>query len=87
MGLPVKAWLHDAMGRAAKKAAASPIPEKYLWNAVWWRLSAKESANPAAPISYAVNMVRLARDMASRPHHYRWKSPGKTDWQWMHFDG
>jgi len=74
--------LRDQMMRVGEKARLSPIPERYLWIAVWWHLHSKETANPAECIRSAKGLLRLAKDMAARPDHYRHKPGDKTDWEW-----
>jgi hypothetical protein len=76
--------LRDAMRDAAERARRVAPPERYRWIAVWWRLHARESADPATCWRYSRNQRRLYRDMLSRPEHYTsWMRPsGVTDWQW-----
>lgn len=74
--------LIDLMMKASDKARSLPPPERYLWIAVWWHLHARESAAPDQCLGYASGQLRLAKDMASRPEHYRKKPAFKTDWEW-----
>lgn len=80
MGQPL--LLRDQMIRVGAKARLSPAPDCYLWAAVWWHLRSKESRNPSEMLTYARSQLRLARDMAARPDHYRRRPVDVTDWQW-----
>lgn len=70
------------MIEANRRVRLTTPPEQYIWAAVWWRLHSKESANPKEPLGYARSLVRLAKDMASRPDHYKEKPTCLTNWQW-----
>lgn len=74
--------LQDLMMRAGEKARLLPAPERYLWAAVWWHLHSRETRTPDQCLGYARNQLRLAKDMAARPDHYRRKPSDKTDFQW-----
>lgn len=79
--------LRDLMATAGLRSRTLPPPERYMWSAVWWHLYSRETANPAECIGYAKNQLRLARDMAARPNHYRIKPSNKTDYQWSKVEG
>ena len=76
--------IHRTMHEVAERGRREGSPNCYYWHAVWWRLHAKESANPAEPRRYSRNQLRLFWDMKNRPEHYA--SPrrphGMTDWLW-----
>ena len=72
----------DLQIKAGAKARLLPPPEKYMWEAVWWHLDARNVAYPEQHLSYARSQLRLAKDMADRPQHYRRKPRDLTDWQW-----
>lgn len=74
--------LRDLMIRAGEKARLMPVPERYLWVAVWWHMHAKETMMPDECLGYARGQLRLARDMRERPEHFRSKPAGKSDWEW-----
>lgn len=74
--------LIDRQRRISARIASSVPPERYFWIGLWWRVSARMSANPAAKLSYARAQLSLAKDMAIRPDYYRTKPSHKTDWQW-----
>jgi hypothetical protein len=74
--------MRDLQCRAAEKARRLPAPERYVWVAVWWHIEARSSANPSTQLGYARGQMRLAKDMAARPDHYRTKPSDRTDWQW-----
>ncbi len=74
--------LTDLMIKAGEKSRSLPPPARYLWIAVWWHLHSRETANPAECLRYARGQFRLAKDMAARPSHYRFKPSDKTDWEW-----
>lgn len=74
--------LADLMREAGRKARELPPPERYLWCAVWWHLYSRETKVPAQCIGYAKNQLRLARDMAARPDHFKRKPLGTTDFEW-----
>lgn len=70
-----------AMVEASRRSRnAGTLAERYRWIAVWWRLYAKECANPREPIRYARSQALLAADIAARPEHYAAKPVGLTDW-------
>lgn len=79
---PAPATMWDLMARVGEKARLLPPPDCYLWRAVWWHLHSCESMVPNQAIGYALNQLRLARDMAARPLHYLVKPPWLSDWQW-----
>lgn len=74
--------LRDLMIKAGEKSRLLPPPERYLWSAVWWHLHSRETANPDECLRHAKGQLRLAKDMANRPAHYRRKPADKTDWEW-----
>lgn len=76
--------LREAMNHASMRAAADGWPRGYYWNAVWWRLHARESNSPGEPLGYSRNQLALYRDIKSRPEHYksRIRPQGVSDWQW-----
>lgn len=76
--------LREAMVYAAEMGHRSGKPECYRWQAVWWRLHARESRNPGEPLRYARAQMALFRDMKARPEHYACsrRPDGATDWQW-----
>lgn len=76
--------LRDAMRHAAAMGRKEGKPRCYYWNAVWWRLHAKESNAPREPLRYSRNKMALYRDMKQSPEHYKsWRRPeGSSDWQW-----
>jgi len=74
--------LRDLMVSVGRKAQCRPVPERYMWIAVWWHLHSRETKTPSECIRYAKSQLRLAKDMAARPDHYRSKPIDRTDWQW-----
>lgn len=74
--------IRAGMIEANRRVRLTIPPEQYIWEAVWWRLHSKESANPKEPLGYARSLVRLAKDMGARPDHYSEKPNNLTDWQW-----
>lgn len=74
--------IRTAMRRASDNGRAAPWPGGYYWAAVWWRLHAKESKFPAAPMAYSRNQYDLWRDCIARPKHYAHKPAEQTDFQW-----
>lgn len=80
-----KRWtIEEAMVHASEMSAKSGKPESYYWNAVWWRLFAKESKNPSEMICSSRAQLALYRDMKVRPEHYAspLRPDGQSDWQW-----
>ena len=80
--MPSPQPMRDLMIRAGHKARNLPVPERYLWVAVWWHLYSKETMAPDECLTTARGQLRLARDMAERAAHYRVKPASKTDWEW-----
>lgn len=76
--------LHDAMRAADYRRRMEPWPRAYYWSAVWWRLHARESANPKEPLRYSRSQMALYRDILQQPEHYanRHRPHGVSDWQW-----
>lgn len=76
--------IREAQRYATERGRNEGKPNCYYWCAVWWRLHARESANPAVPLGYSRSQMRLFWDMKRRPGHYAdWRRPeGLTDWQW-----
>lgn len=70
------------MRHAAEMGRSAAWPDGYRWNAVWWRLHARDSRNGAEALLYARNQAALCRDALARPGHYRRKPADLTDWQW-----
>lgn len=67
---------------ASRRAETAPnAAERYRWIGVWWRLFAKQTADPIAALGYSRNMFRLSADMNRRPQHYLAKPPSVTDFQ------
>lgn len=83
MGRRLPLSLRGAMAYAADMGRSSPPPECYYWSSVWWRLQAKESANPREPLTYSRNLFRLYRHMRANPDSYRRRLGARsaTDWQ------
>lgn len=72
------------MMHASEMGKKEPWPRRYYWSAVWWRLHARESAEPAQPLQYSRNQMALYRDCLRRPHHYtKLRSMELTDYQKM----
>lgn len=59
--------LQIAMREAAERGKREGVPRCYYWRAVWWRLHARESADPATCLQYSRNQQRLYWEMVSRP--------------------
>jgi hypothetical protein len=76
--------IHEAMVMAGEMSVREGSPHCYYWNAVWWRLHARESKNSAECVRFSRNQLALYRDMVARPEHYRKPSrpDSSTDWQW-----
>lgn len=74
----------EARLHASEMRRKSGKPDSYYWSAVWWRLSAKESKNPAEQISYSRAQMALYKDMLQRPRHYAdtLRPVGMSDWLW-----
>lgn len=68
--------------RAGERSHNTPPPERYRWQAVWWHLESRRSANPSESLRYARNQLRLARAMEADPRHFARKPADRTDWQW-----
>lgn len=74
--------LRDLMIAVAAKARLAPLPERYMWQGVWWNMHSRETANPRECIQSAKGLLRLAKDMAGRPDYYSQRPASKTDWEW-----
>lgn len=62
MTAPLPLTHRGAMVEASRRAAAAKsVPEALRWQAVWWRLHAKESRVPWEPRQYAINLMQQAR--------------------------
>lgn len=56
--LTIRAAMIEADRRAR---AATTGYERLCWDAVWWRLHARESRVPEEPMGYARTLIALAR--------------------------
>ncbi|MET0331306.1 MAG: hypothetical protein ABW154_07740 [Dyella sp.] len=74
--------LIEAMVRASLRGRREGHPNCYYWEAVWWRLHARASKNPAEALRFSRNQLRLFWDIKHRPDHFQRKPDGMTDWQW-----
>lgn len=70
------------MAHAVAMARIEGWPRCYYWNAVWWRLHAKESAVPEQAAQWSRNQISLYRDCVANPGRYSSGArPEMTDWQ------
>lgn len=76
--------LRDARVEASRRGQAEGWPRCYYWNAIWWRLYARESAVPHEQLRYSRNQMALYRDIKLRPEHYAnpRRPHGMSDWLW-----
>lgn len=74
--------LTEAMCHSAMIEKNSGWPEKYYWQAVWWRLHAKESKNKNEAVLFSRNLVKLMHDIRLRKNYYLCKPKNVSDWQW-----
>lgn len=76
--------LREAMSHASMRALSDGWPRSYYWNAVWWRLHARESKSPGEPVRSSKNQMALYQDIKRRPEHYNSTSRPQcaSDWQW-----
>lgn len=58
--------------------------DKYRAIATWWRLHARESADPETCLLYSRNQWKIAADMDARPKHHERKPDDFTRWEWTH---
>lgn len=65
IGRPRNGALIAAMAAANEKEAEAFGAEKYRWQAVWWWLHSKESANPSDPRQYAKTLMGKYREHRS----------------------
>ena len=73
--------LTDAMSYAAIMENNSGWPEKYYWQAVWWRIHSKESKNKSECIIYSKNLIKLMHDIRFRKNQYLCKPKNISDWE------
>lgn len=71
----------EATGHAVMMEKIAGWPEKYYWQAVWWRLHSKESKNKSECIRYSRNLIKLMHDIRFRKNYYLCKPKDVSDWQ------